>query len=83
MKVASATRKLMRNPTFSNSMTLFGEFRTGAEPGSPDQEKRLGSHVLMLERIYTDPLYAPLLPSLEENGEGANWERYWRKSAAA
>jgi hypothetical protein len=81
MKLASATKKLMRDPTFSNSIALLGEFKTGVEPGSPYQEKRLADHVIMLERIYNDPLNAPLLPSLEEIGEATNWRRYWCKPA--
>jgi hypothetical protein len=82
MKLANATRKLMRNPTFSNSMVLLGAFRTGVEPESAEQVDRLGDHVTMLERIYRDPLNAPLLPSLAEIGEAEDWERYWRKTVS-
>ena len=82
MKLANATRKLMRNPTFSNGMVVLGAFRTGAEPESAEQVDRLGAHVMMLENIYRDPLNAPLLPSLAEIGEAKDRERYWRKTVS-
>jgi hypothetical protein len=58
---------------------LRAEFRTGFEPKSARQVERLGAHVTMLERLYKDPLNAPLLPGSEEIGEAEDWERYWRK----
>ena len=79
MKVANATKNLIRTPTFINSVKLLGEFKTRIEAGSLAQEQRISQHLIMLERIYTNPLDAPLLPSLEKIGEAADWERYWRK----
>lgn len=46
---------------------------------APNIERRHADHVLMLERIYMDPVNAPLLPSPEGFGEAFDWERRWRK----
>jgi hypothetical protein len=77
--LAKATRELTRNPEFSTYMRLFSRFRTGVEPTDPNQADRLGQHLTMLERIYTDPRHACLLPGLEAYDEASGWERYWRR----
>jgi hypothetical protein len=65
----------------------FGErsgppFRTGVEPSDAEEERRLGLHVTMLERIYGDQYGANLLPELEAFGEAQAWEQYWRPQNA-
>lgn len=48
-----------------------------AEFTSQDED-RLGLHLTMLTRIYKVGSDAPLLPELEEYGEGEQWASFWR-----
>ena len=44
------------------------------EPNLIDKdEERLGSHLIVIGRLYENPTDAPTLPELEEIGEGRNW----------
>ncbi len=59
--------------------TLDGYFRhilphKLTEPDLSDEaQERLGSHWIVLVRIYENPKNAPTLPELEDIGEGRDW----------
>ena len=71
--------RLARDATFGRIGNLDGYFKhilaqRVDEPDFDDTtEERLGAHWIMLTRIYSDPANAPVLPELEEIGEGRDW----------